>query len=140
MEKMNRRNLFKLGAYAIASLPLIKSIKSFASDIVPLNACPVTPDAKLLKEKYKLAPVGRSGYVTHALKAKDHEKYTAGAACGNCRYYGAKFDGKNFKAGKEINGHAKCPMVANGYVNRCGWCTKYKPGKGDQLKYEAPLG
>jgi hypothetical protein len=140
MEKMNRRNLFKLGAYAIASLPLFKSIKSFASDIVPLNACPVSPEGKFITGKKKLAVLGKSGYVSNAAQAKGNDKYTAGAACGNCKFYGAKFNGKTFKASKEIKGHAKCPMVANGYVNRCGWCTKYKPGKGDQLKYQAPLG
>ena len=51
MDKLNRRKLFKLGAYTIASLPLFKTIKAFAAKKLGLDARPVAPtDAKVKKE------------------------------------------------------------------------------------------
>ena len=127
MEKMNRRNLFKLGAYAIASLPLFKSIKAVAAESLPFGACPVDPPSSM--DTSKIAEIGtkRSNYILNSTKST-HKKYSDGAACGNCKFYRAKIVNGNFN-NKEVDGYAKCSMLGNKYVSRCGWCNKYKKNK-----------
>ena len=130
MEKMNRRNLFKLGAYTIASLPLFKTIKAFAAQTLGLDACPVAPtDAKVKKE---VAAVGKYDYILNSTEST-HAKYTDGSACGNCKFYKAKIKDGAFNK-HEIEGYSKCSMLGNKYVSRCGWCNKYKQ---DKKKYSA---
>lgn len=132
MEKMNRRNLFKLGAYAIASLPLFKTVKAFAVETLGLDACPVAPtDEKVVK---KLAPVGKYDYILNSTESA-HAKYTNGSACGNCKFYKAKIKDGAFNK-NEIQGYSKCSMLGNKYVNRCGWCNKYKQDKKKYGEYK----
>ena len=120
---LNRRNLFKLGAATIVSVPLLK-MKNLFADELAWDACPtVVPEEikkKLAKEKAK----ARLKFVTDATTST-HKKYEPGAACGNCKFYKAKIVDGNFND-KEIEGYAKCSMLGNRYVSRCGWCNKYK--------------
>lgn len=127
-KNLNRRNLFKLGVATIASVPLLKISNLFAEEELAWDACPtVVPEGiKLAKEKAK----ARLKFVTDATTST-HKKYEAGAACGNCKFYKTKIvDGK---ITKEVGGYAKCSMLANKYVNRCGWCKSYKI---DKKKFE----
>ena len=132
MDKLNRRKLFKLSAYTIASLPLFKTIKAFAAEKLGLDACPVAPtDAKVKK---KLAPEGKYDYILNST-ASTHKKYTDGSACGNCKFYKAKIKDGAFNK-HEIEGYSKCSMLGNKYVGRCGWCNKYKQDKKKYAEYK----
>ena len=131
-DNLNRRNLFKLGAAAIVSIPVLRISKLFAeatptpAEELAWNACPIAiPDEiqkKMAKEKAKT----RLNFVTDAT-VSTHKKYEAGAACGNCKFYKTKI--KDGKLTGEIGGYGKCSMLANKYVSRCGWCKSYKAHK-----------
>jgi len=127
-DNLNRRNLFKLAAATFIALPIFKLKNVFAADAIELasDACPAAiPEAikdKLAKDKAKT----RLKFVTDATSS-DHKKYTPGEACGNCKFYKTKI--KDGKITGESGSYAKCSMLANKYVNRCGWCKSYKKDK-----------
>ena len=130
---LNRRSLFKLGAATIASIPLLKITNLFAADGEQLawDACPtVVPEGiKLAKEKAKT----RLNFVANATTST-HKDYKDGAACGNCKFYKTKV--KDGVLTGETGGYAKCSMLANKYVNRCGWCKSYKQDKDKYAIYK----
>ena len=136
---LNRRNLFKLGAATIVSVPLLKISNLFAAEEeLAWDACPIVApvtDSKGNKIKYpNKKAIARLKYVENATTST-HKKYKAGSACGNCKFYKSKI--KEGKITDEEGGYAACSMLANGYVSRCGWCKSYKKhdDKYDIFKY-----
>ena len=128
----NRRNLFKLGVATIASIPLLKISNLIAAESeLAWDACPtVVPEGlELAKEKAKT----RLEFVADATTSTN-KKYEAGAACGNCKFYKTQIE--NGKLTGETGGYAKCSMLANKYVNRCGWCKSYKQDKDKYAIYK----
>lgn len=123
---LNRRNLFKLGAAAIVSLPLLKIDRLLAGEELAWDACPTVVPEKIQKKLAKDKAKARLKFVADATTST-HKKYKPGAACGNCKFYKTKV--KDGKLVGEEGGYAKCSMLANKYVNRCGWCKSYKADK-----------
>lgn len=114
MKKMNRRELFKYGAGLMAMVPFTNML--FAEE--KAAGCKITEapaGVKVIDEK----TAKRLAYVEDATKS-DNKKYTAGAACGNCKWYKAKDPSDSW---------AKCSMAGNKYVTTCGWCKQYKANK-----------
>jgi len=125
--KTNRRNLLKLGVATIASVPFLKISNLIAAEgDLAWDACPtsVPEGIKLASEKAK----ARLKFVVDATTST-HKKYKKeeGHACGNCKFYKTKI--KDGKITGEKGGYAKCSMLANKYVNRCGWCKSFKVHK-----------
>lgn len=102
-KNMNRRNLFKTGLMTVVGMLGAKNVLAAACKAAP------APVGK------KLAKIGRLDYVLNAADAKSHKKFKAGSTCGNCKFYK-----------KDENGYAKCAMMANKYVAKCGWCKSWK--------------
>ncbi len=122
---INRRNLFKLGAAAIVSIPFLKIDNLFAEELA-WDACPTSIPEEITKKMAKEKAKTRLKFVADATTST-HKKYEAGAACGNCKFYKTKIvDGA---ITGEKGGYAKCSMLANKYVSRCGWCKSYKKDK-----------
>lgn len=123
---LNRRNLFKLGAAAIVSIPFLKIDSLFAEEELAWDACPTVVPEKIQKKLAKDKAKARLKFVADATTST-HKKYKEGAACGNCKFYKTKI--KDGKLVGEEGGYAKCSMLANKYVNRCAWCKSYKADK-----------
>ena len=124
--KINRRNLFKLGAATIATIPFLKINNLFAQEELAWDACPTVVPEKIQKNLANDKAKARLEFVADATTSTN-KKYKAGAACGNCNFYKTKVE--DGKITGEEGGYAKCSMLANKYVNRCGWCKSYKENK-----------
>ena len=126
---LNRRNLFKLGAAAIVSIPVLRVGNLFAetaataTEELAWDACPIVVPEKIVKKLAKEKSKTKLAFVANATTST-HKNYKDGAACGNCKFYKTKV--KDNVITGEIGGYAKCTMLANKYVNRCGWCKSYK--------------
>lgn len=123
--KLNRRSLFKLGVATIAAFPLLK-IKNLFADELAWNACPTVVPEEIVKNLANDKAKARLEFVADATTSTN-KKYEAGSSCGNCKFYKTKVD--NGKLVGEIGGYATCSMLANKYVNRCGWCKSFKQDK-----------
>lgn len=118
MKKMNRRELFKYGAGLMAMVPFTSLVFAEGQKAEAAAACAATPapeGVKVIDDKTST----RLDYVADATKSTN-AKYTAGSACGNCKWY---------KADKPTDTWAKCSMAGNKFVTTCGWCKSYKANK-----------
>ena len=144
---INRRLFFKFGAISLASIPLLKISKSWATELAA-DACPTTIPESIAKKV--VAPESKKGvklgYVTDSLSLVENDTYKfnkkfkaapSGSACGNCKFYKAKV--KEGVLTGETGGYSKCSMLGNKYVTRCGWCKSYKKDKKKIAVYQNVL-